>query len=164
VLEEAVATLREELTRANARADSERDQADALRERIEDLQSRVTMASGLEAEQDRLRGEVEAAQIAQAEAEADTAELRDQLEQTRAGPRPRPLPPTLGQAQQATAMARRRGRVGTDHRHRGRQQSSGAEDRAGRRLAVRSPAVEELARSPRRLADLRKRKVGMSAP
>jgi hypothetical protein len=83
VLEEAVATLREELTRANARADSERDQAGALRERIEDLQSRVAMASGLEAEQGRLRGEIEAAQVAQAEAEADAAELRDQLDQTR---------------------------------------------------------------------------------
>jgi hypothetical protein len=50
------------------------------------------------------------------------------------------------------------GRAATDHRHRGRQEPAGAAHRAGRRLAVRSPAVEELARSPRRLADLRKRK------
>jgi chromosome segregation ATPase len=57
--------------RAEAGRDAERARADALRDQIEALQSRVAMICGLEAKQDRLRGEIAAVQTAQAEAEPE---------------------------------------------------------------------------------------------
>jgi chromosome segregation ATPase len=85
--DQSVTLLTEAVARAD-RAEQARDAecglADALRERILEMQSRVARVAEVEAERDLLRGEAEAAQIAQAAVEADATELRDQLNQTRA--------------------------------------------------------------------------------